>query len=303
MNGYQPRRNAPSIREHRVNDYLSPIARITAKHVSNPTAIQSLVTVKSAPGYSKTQFRISKTLKAADPEFSWPKGNKGDNDAKQYTPAIIVDDDARDPGPNGMPKHVRFCTNGLHASQIWDVNLGTRAHFMGMVIASRTEEEVYGANDGTTAALNYGATGVHGMLPLEVHGTLDFINFSIADIEMNDTLMWAPQPINNDKPPIGDGVSDSAYRIGLIPLPRNLRALLMFGDTYYNLRLKMDPIFAYINHMHTKNLAQNANQDARAAAKAKVVDDYVRHAHACRVGKSYKRAAPGEVGLVFVVPH
>lgn len=296
---YQPQRNAPSIRENRINEFLSPVPRITAKNVTNPTGIQSLVTIKAAPAYSKTQFRVSKSVKAGDNEFAWPSGNKGDNDAKHYTVAIIVDDDARDPGPNGMPKHVRFCSNGLHASQIWDVNLGTRAHFLGMVIAPRSEEEVYGARDGTTTAINYGATGVHGMLPLEVHGTLDFINFSGADVEMNDTLMWAPQPVNMGKPPIGDGVSETSYRFGLIPLPPNLRAKLLHSTDFFDARKKHDPIFAYIVKKRTTNLAGNALLVAREQA----VDDYVRHAHSCRVGKCYKRASPGEVGLVFVVPH
>lgn len=289
---YRPQRNQAHIRSNRIDQFLSPIAPLTAKNVTHPTAIQSLVTVKAAPRYSRTLSRTSKTLRAGDNENAWPVGPKGngDNDAMQYTPAIIVDDDARDPGPNGMPQHVRFCTNGLHISQIWDADLGTRAHFLGMVIASRSEDEVYGTRDGTTSAKNYGNTGVHGMLPLQVHGTLDFINFGVTDIEMNDTVMWAPQPINNGTPPVGDGRSETAYRIGLLPLPANLHALLSHGGDFFKQRQKQDPVFKYI----VEKMGSN---------KKEAVEAYVRHAHACRVGKCYRRAAPGEQGLVFVVPH
>lgn len=266
----------------------------TADFVMRPTAQQSVVTAKYAPLYSVTLNRLSIFNEHQfDPDFketSWAVGKETDNEAVQYTPAIILDDDARFPGPGGMTQHLRFCSNGTHVSQYWDFKLGTRARFAGMVMAGRTEKEVLGTNHGSHTAMNYPTSGIHSMLPLLIKGTINFRNLGPSDCSVGDTLMWAPVPINGGTPAFTDGHSTTAYRFAFLPVPPNLETLLLLDDENHLAdQRRRDPIFDYI--------CKKTNNAEKA------VQAYMRHVDRAIVGKCYESARPGKVGQIFVIPH
>lgn len=291
---YERARTEPKSRAYRLN--AARLATKEAKNTLRPIAPQSQFFVAANPAFSGTLLRTRLfDINRDDVDFCWPRGEMNNNDPLQHTAGIVLDCDAYETGPRGMPRHVRFCSNGTHASQYWNSKTGTTARFAGMLITSKSESDVYGPGNGQLSAMRDTPGGAGSMIQLQLMGTQNLRNFSQGDCKIGDMLMLALQPVNGGMPPVIDATRPTAYRFGYLPVPATLKHKLLSDPTYLQTRIKQDPILAYMMAQ-----AKNAKADNPSV---QAVEWYMPHVRAWTIGLCVHGAKSGDVGAVLLRPH